>query len=361
MADRIVVGNRPCIKCGSLEKNSNGDCRPCQLKCSSEWKKRHKAQLLASGEPLFYTYVHISPKDGKVFYVGKGCGGRAYAHKNRNIRWHRVVEKHGIMVEIVERFHSEADAFNHEIHLIKKYKSIGEAYCNFTSGGEGPAGLIHSEETRKKISELQIGKKLTLEHRKKLSIAGKGRVVTEYTRAKISKAKAGRKMTPEQIRINSESHKGQKLTPERKEALRQANLGKPKSEETKARIRARHKGKRLSDEVKRKIGLANKGRKHSEEAKAKIGAAHRGRKRPQEVVERIRLSNIGKTRSQETRQKIAASLLGRKQPGHITAKIKAAMNSLECKAKMSASRKGKPWTDARRLAYENRKLLDTAP
>src|SRR5574340_1057673 len=52
----------------------------------------------------FYTYVHLRKTDGKVFYVGKGQGSRAFFMHNRNAHWGRVVAKHGIEVVIVAHF-----------------------------------------------------------------------------------------------------------------------------------------------------------------------------------------------------------------------------------------------------------------
>ena len=54
-------------------------------------------------------------------------------------------------------------------------------------------GKIHSEETRRKMSESQIGKTLSKEHIDKIIEGLKGRPVSEETRRKMSEARKGRK------------------------------------------------------------------------------------------------------------------------------------------------------------------------
>jgi len=116
----------------------------------------------------FYTYIHRRADDGKVFYVGKGKGARAHSHASRNAHWQRTVAKHGIGVEIAAYWPTEAEAFEHERFLISCFRDIGQPLCNLTDGGDGPSGFKHSAETRAKISRIQIGKKLTPEHRAKV-------------------------------------------------------------------------------------------------------------------------------------------------------------------------------------------------
>lgn len=83
----------------------------------------------------FYAYTHSRP-DGRVFYVGKGCGRRAYKLKaGRNPYHRRVVEKYGAENIIVEVYPcvSEEAAFELEKVLIAKYSAL----TNLTEGGEG--------------------------------------------------------------------------------------------------------------------------------------------------------------------------------------------------------------------------------
>ena len=90
---------------------------------------------------MFYTYAHYTSK-GRLFYIGKGHGNRAYSGKGRNSYWKRVVKKYGKpVVKILAKGLLESEAFIHEIRLIKFYKESGEKLCNMTAGGEGSLGL----------------------------------------------------------------------------------------------------------------------------------------------------------------------------------------------------------------------------
>lgn len=92
----------------------------------------------------FYVYHHRRGDDGRVFYVGKGRGNRAFQTKSRNRRWKFIAAKHGFTVEVVAGGLSEQQAFAFEKSEIAR---IGRSnLCNNSDGGEGPAGATHSEE-----------------------------------------------------------------------------------------------------------------------------------------------------------------------------------------------------------------------
>jgi hypothetical protein len=111
---------------------------------------------------MFYTYAHYTPQ-GRLFYIGKGQGRRAYIFHKRNNYWNHVVEKHGKPdVEILARWDTEEEAFSHEILLIECFKELGHKLVNLSNGGEGPSGLQHSEEFKQKISNLHIDNKWRL-------------------------------------------------------------------------------------------------------------------------------------------------------------------------------------------------------
>jgi hypothetical protein len=44
---------------------------------------------------MFYTYEHIRPDTGAIFYVGKGKGSRCTEKGKRNNYWKRIVRKAG--------------------------------------------------------------------------------------------------------------------------------------------------------------------------------------------------------------------------------------------------------------------------
>lgn len=109
------------------------------------------------------------------------------------------------------------------------------------------------------------------------------------------------------------------------------------TEETKRKIAEAKKGRPLSKEHIKKVSLALKGRIFSEEHKRKISEANKGRKHTPE--ERAKMK--GRKCSLASREKMSKAQRGRK-------------HSVEARRKMSEAHKGKPWSKAKRAAYERR-------
>lgn len=120
---------------------------------------------------MFYTYAHTRNDTGKIFYIGKGSNYRATA-KNRNKHWKNIVNKFGYKVKILAYWDSEKDALDHEFLLISCFKNMGYELANKANGGDVNSGWNHSEEYKKKMSELR--KKLSDDVRIKLSESAKG-------------------------------------------------------------------------------------------------------------------------------------------------------------------------------------------
>jgi hypothetical protein len=98
------------------------------------------------------TYAHYKP-DGSMFYIGKGSVSRAHSASGRNVVWKRTVEKHGgFKVEILGRWKTEREAFDHEIFLIDTIKKMGVPLVNIAEGGLGSAGFRHTDEHKAILS-----------------------------------------------------------------------------------------------------------------------------------------------------------------------------------------------------------------
>lgn len=146
-------------------------------------------------------------------------------------KFYNSIKKYGIdnfIIGIIE----ECDVFllyEREKFYIKKYNTYKNG-LNSTLGGEGASGWKHTEETRKKLGNINRGRKLTEEHKEKLR---KHRHTEEWKRQQSERLR-GRVVKPETRIKLSESQKGKKRRPiseEQREKQRQKMIGKPKSKE----------------------------------------------------------------------------------------------------------------------------------
>ncbi len=158
----------------------------------------------------YYVYQLIDPRDGAVFYGGKGTGDRMYRHTPTNSTeelgtWIQEIEDAGLEVireKIFENL-SEQEAWDREIKMIAE---IGlDNLCNIMPGGEG---VVFTDEVLRKMAEARKGRVpwnkggtgvYSDEARRKMSDAAKkrpsnrkGHKVSMETRRKISEAKKGR-------------------------------------------------------------------------------------------------------------------------------------------------------------------------
>ena len=158
-----------------------------------------------------------------------------------------------------------------EKYYITLYDSMRSGY-NCTSGG---LNFRLSTETKKKISEGQsgdkgywFGKKMSMETRKKISIALIGHGVREETRRKIR-----------------ESHKNNGIRP-------LSRLGKKHTKETKEKISKAGIGRKASDETKLKMSIANSGKNNYAYGKCGKDSLSYGRKHTKETKNKIRIAAL---------------------------------------------------------------------
>jgi group I intron endonuclease len=132
------------------------------------------------------------------------------------------------------------------------------------------------------------------------------------TREKISALQKGRKQSPESIEKRAAARRGIKLTPEHIAHMSESRKGVPHSPEHRANLSLAHLGKKASAETRVRMSASLKGIPRTDEWKTKIGVANRGKKKP--------------PISDSHRDKLSAAL------------------------------KGKPWSEARRQAQNNRSI-----
>lgn len=112
-----------------------------------------------------YVYLHKKADTGDVFYVGIGSKPRfyrAYEKTKRSKHWINLVNKHGLIVEVLYTGLTWAEAQEKEretILLIGRIDLGTGPLINRTAGGEGANGVIVSEETKAKITLGKLGKK----------------------------------------------------------------------------------------------------------------------------------------------------------------------------------------------------------
>lgn len=147
------------------------------------------------------TYAHYKP-DGTMFYIGKGSVRRAYSRLGRNVVWNRTVEKHGgFKVEILGRWNTEQEAFDHEIFLIDTIKKMGIPLVNISSGGLGSTGFRHTASHKESLSKKMkldnpmSDPEIRLKQREALVVA----MSRPDVRKRQSIARVGMKLSPSHI------------------------------------------------------------------------------------------------------------------------------------------------------------------
>lgn len=175
---------------------------------------------------IYYVYAYLR-EDGTPYYIGKGKKSRAF-EKHYNV----PVPKDKSRIVFLETNLSEVGALSIERRMIRWYgrKDLGTGILrNMTNGGDGSSGLILSEEQKKKISETLMGKKHSEETRRKMSLAQKGKRKKYYVwnkgqslclghRTKISETMKGKR------RIFSEEHKKKLQEAQRKRFINNPNV-----------------------------------------------------------------------------------------------------------------------------------------
>lgn len=130
--------------------------------------------------------------------------------------WIKKLLDSGIIPEIKEIEKTNIDEWDgKEIYWISYYRNNGDL-LNLSDGGGSNLNYSPSDETRKKISEANKGKigywkgkKMSEEHKQKISEGGLGKKRSDTTKQKISESLNGRKLTDNHKLNLSKSHKGQ--------------------------------------------------------------------------------------------------------------------------------------------------------
>ena len=136
----------------------------------------------------FYTYAYLR-EDRSPYYVGKGCGKRAYRNHGRL----PVPPRERIL--ILKKHLTEEEAIKHEIYMIFLFgrKDLGTGCLwNMTDGGDGVGRRVWTPEQRENQSRKHTGKKMSARAREKMREAKIGTTASEETKEKMRVAKIGK-------------------------------------------------------------------------------------------------------------------------------------------------------------------------
>lgn len=231
-------------------------------------------------------YKIKSLRDGKV-YIGSTVnlknrwkchrtGLRKGNHHSRHLQnaWNLYGENNFVVEEIA---HS-CEIFKADIeqHWIDTFDACNPSKgYNHAPQAIGGCTRKHSEATKEKIRQGNLGKTRSAEHRRRLSEVQKGRIISEETRLKLSAALKGRVHTPESYKKASETRRKNGFT---------------LSEESRQKLREKAIGRKASEETRKKLSVASTGRKWSASQREKMLAVER---KPLTVEQRV---NIAKGR-----------------------------------------------------------------
>lgn len=174
----------------------------------------------------YYTYAYLR-EDGTPYYIGKGKGYRMYDKHNRT----SSPPKDKSRIIVLKQNLTEEEAFKHEIYMIAIFgrKDLGTGILrNLTSGGDGCSGLIHTEESIRKMSKANQGRTMSMENRQRVS--------------ELMKVRERKPHSEETKRKMSNSHKGLIFTDEHKENLRNSAKGRTHTKKTKEKMSKQRKG-----------------------------------------------------------------------------------------------------------------------
>ena len=207
--------------------------------------------MLENNEIVFYLYHKMSPSG--LNYLGI-THKNPYKYGGSGVYWKKHLKAHNVKINEIQTLilfetSNYSELCQRGIYYSELYDIVNsDKWANLIpeTGEKSVLGMKHSEETKKKISEIHkgrfcgeknpmFGKPVSQETRDKISEANIGQKRTEDTKNKIREKLIGNKHTL-----------GHKHSKESRDRMSRSNIGKhniPKSEEEKIKMSERSRGR----------------------------------------------------------------------------------------------------------------------
>ncbi len=165
-------------------------------------------------------YVGSAAKNIKCRWINHRKSLRGGRHSNAHLQsaWNKYEEckfEFTILINCVSD-----DCIRYEQFFINKYNAADPTFgYNISPTAGNCLGVVHTVETRKKMSDAHKGVKKTPEHTAKVAAANRGMKRSTESRAKMSAAKKGKKMPVGTLEKSVIANTGRPLSDKHKEKL----------------------------------------------------------------------------------------------------------------------------------------------
>jgi group I intron endonuclease len=164
-----------------------------------------------------YIGQSVDIKGRKNNYKSLRCKGQAKLHSSLiSHGWDKHIFE--VVYELPKDVHQSV-LNNFEIFYWSQFKEAGCEMLNLKEPGHNGR---HSEESKKKLSQIQIGKTISEETKKRMSLSQSGRKHTEEAKLKIKQYFTGRPRKPETIEKMRKAATGVKMSEETKRKMSEA-------------------------------------------------------------------------------------------------------------------------------------------
>lgn len=217
------------------------------------------------------------------FYVGSAqrINRRWIEHKRDlrkgnhvNIRLQNAWNKYGedaFRISVLEVVEDQSKLIEREQYWIDLLDPVENGYNVLPTAGSN-FGWSHSEESKRKLSEANTGKKhgpMSEEQKQYFSSLYKGRKLSDETRKKMGDSRRGKPRPPHVIDAVRQANTGRKLSQETRDKIAEAHRGKKHSDETIAKMKAWQSTRPpISEETRQKLSESAKKRAEAKKQQA---------------------------------------------------------------------------------------------